>query len=370
MVGTVTELGGDTLRFQPIGHYAYYPSKAFVPHPELGGRDLIDEVSRECRRLGIHHYAYCVYCNTMALELIDNPIFAGWVLRDPEGKPYGFDSGYGNSPEIKVCSTGDIYRQQIRKVVQELCAHDIDGVYFDGPSGYRGVCFCENCQKNFKQFSGMDIFRLRDVRDDGRLLKSKDTQALSAWYDWANKLTEEDLGDIRQIIHGSGKFMLCHNGATWRPGSCHLQYRYTDGFMVEYSDQFYQRLLRALMGASMARPTRKLAQTYMGSYDVTANGQPPHSKPWAPHIMDLEDSDEIRMEGFADLAGGNMPLYGVANRLLYGIGSGSIEPAKEVYALMRQAEALFKDSVPVPYLSLVLTAESLEMWRTNARAGT
>jgi len=368
LVATVTELGGDTLRFQPIGHYAYYPSKAYVPHAELGGRDLIDEVSRECRRLGIHHYSYCVYCNTMPLELIDNPIFAGWVLRDPEGKPTGFDPGYGNSPEIKTCATGDIYRQQIRKVVQELCAHDIDGVYFDGPSGYRGVCFCENCQKNFKQFSGMDIFRLRDVRDGGHLLISKDTEALSAWYDWANKLTDEDLGDIRKIIHSSGKFMMCHNGATWRPGSYHLQYRYTDGFMVEYSDQFYQRLLRAMMGASMARPTRKLAQTYMGSYDVTANGEPPHSKPWALHIMDLEDSDEIRMEGFADLAGGNMPHYGVANRLLFGIGSGSTDPAKEVFALMRQAEPLFKDSVPVPYVSLILTAESLEMWRTHRQS--
>ena len=35
------------------------------------------------------------------------------------------------------------------------------------------------------------------------------------------------------------------------------------------------------------------------------------------------------MEGFADSIGGNVPLYGVVNRLLYGIGEGSTEPLKK-----------------------------------------
>ena len=214
----------------------------------------------------------------------------------------------------------------------------------------------------------MDLDRLRNVRGLERLPDNADLKALSAWYDWANKLTEEDLIDLRKIIHGSGKFILCHNGATWRPGSFHSQYRYSDGFMVEYSEQFYQRLLRAMMGASMARPTRKLAQTYMGSYDVAANGEPPHVRPWATHCLNLEDGDEIRMEGFADLAGGNMPLYCTVNRLLYGIGEGSTEPVKEVFALMRRAEPILKDSVPVAYVTIVPTAESLELWRTKRRS--
>ena len=58
------------------------------------------------------------------------------------------------------------------------------------------------------------------------------------------------------MIHGSGKVMLCHNGATWRPGALHSQYRFADGFMVEYSERFYQRLVRAMLGASMARPAK------------------------------------------------------------------------------------------------------------------
>lgn len=368
LVGIVLELGGDTLRFQPIGYRAYYPSRVYPVHPELGNRDLLDEVSRECRRAGVRQYCYCVYCNYMDATLIGDPKYKGWVLRDADGKPYGEDSGYGNAKDIKVCATGDIYREAIRKVVRELCEYDIDGVYFDAPSGYRGICFCGACRRNFRKFSDMDLERLRSVRDLEHHPSAVDMKALGAWYDWANKLTEEDLRDLRKIIHGSGKAMLCHNGATWRPGALHLQYRFPDGFMIEHSEQFYQRLVRAMLGASMARPTKKLAQAYMGSYDVSSNGQPPHSQPWAAHMLNLEDGDEIRMEGCANLAGGNIPVYAVANRLLYGIGSGSANPAKDVFALMRRAEPILKDSVPVPYVTIVPTVESLELWRTRRRS--
>ena len=58
LVEVVTELGGNLLRFQPIGYRAYYPTQAFPLHDELGGRDLIDEVSRECRRADVHLYCY------------------------------------------------------------------------------------------------------------------------------------------------------------------------------------------------------------------------------------------------------------------------------------------------------------------------
>ncbi|MGA2985787.1 MAG: alpha-amylase family protein, partial [Terriglobia bacterium] len=361
------EIGGDTLRFQPITYRALYPTKLFPVYPELGSRDLIDEVSRECRRAGIHLYCYCILAGGWDRAFANDPRFSPYMLHDADGKPSGEGgTGYGNVNQIMTCGTGDAYRQMIRKLVAEICAHDTDGVYFDAPSGYRSVCFCDSCRAGFKQFSGMDLERLRNVRGLEHLPDNTDMKALSAWYDWANKLTEEDLVDLRKIIHGSGKFMLCHNGATWRPGSFHLQYRYSDGFMVEYSEQFYQRLLRALMGASMARPTRKLAQTYMGSYDVAANGQPAYVRPWAAHCVNLEDGDEIRMEGFADLAGGNVPLYCNVNRLLYGVGEGSTEPVKEVFALMHRAEPVLKDSVPVPYITIVPTAESLELWRTRS----
>ena len=79
------------------------------------------------------------------------------------------------------------------------------------------------------------------------------------------------------------------------------------------------------------------------------------------------DSDEIRMEGFTNLAAGNVPIYACANRLYYGIGSGSASYAQEVFALMQRAKPLLKDSVPVPYVAIVPTWESLQLWRTRRK---
>lgn len=362
------ELGGDTLRFQPVGYRALYPSKVFPLYPDWGSRDMIDEVSRECRRLGMHLYCYCILAGGLDARVAEDPRYYLYAARDVDGRTTPETTGYGNGQMVTMCGTGDPYRQMVREQARELCAHDIDGVYYDAPSGYRTVCFCDSCREGFRNFSGRDLERLANVRDLGSLPEGCDMETLSVWYDWADRMTEEDLVDLRAIIHGTGKFMLCHNGGTWRPGSFHPQYRYSDGFMVEYSEEFYQRIVRSFMGSAMARSTKKLAQTYMGSYDVAANGHPVHNRPWSAHIMNLEDGDEIRMEGFANLAGGNVPLYGIVNRHLFGIGEGSSEPVKEVFALMRRAQAILKDGVPVPYLSIVPTADSLEMFRSRRQS--
>ena len=379
LVKSVLEVGADTLRFAGVAYWAYYPSKAFRVHPELGNRDLVEEVSRECRRQAVHLYAYTGYGHPhMEMGWVDqHPKYEDWVLRGPDGKPYGrYFHEFG--ARQRLCITGDAYRQGIRQVVRELCEHDIDGVYFDSPSafGYTGVCFCESCRKNFRKFSGLDLDRLAGLAklnglpfDWGSLPADVDIKTLSAWYAWANQLTKEDLLDFRKIIHGSGKFMLCHNGQTWHGGTALFeQYRIPDGFLEEASIQTYQRLVTGLRGASMARPCKKLAQMYLGSYAVNWFGDPPHDIPWTTNDTNVEDGDEVRMEGCVDLACGNAPIYCTGNRLYYRLGSGSREPAQEIFDLMRQKEAILKDSVPVPYVAIVQPWESLQLWRSRRQS--
>lgn len=85
LVECVLAAGGDTLRFQPIGYWAYYPSKAYPRHAELGTRDLIDEVSRECRRERLHLYCYTAYGHPfLEVGWVDrHPEYADWVRCDP-----------------------------------------------------------------------------------------------------------------------------------------------------------------------------------------------------------------------------------------------------------------------------------------------
>lgn len=379
LIDTVEELGGNLLRFQPIGNRAYYQSKILPLHSELDGRDLINEVSRECRRRGIHLYCYTGYGNPAVFgggvnEPSKNP---AWMMVDPKGQPYGTITHYGwIKKKRKVCTSGDAYRQASLAIVKELCKYDIDGIYFDSPCAYRGVCFCDNCRTNFKKATGLDLDQIAWVVRYGnglplewtRIPSDIDMKPLIAWVNWANGLVQEDLNEYRRIIHGNGKFMMCHNGAAWTDLSLHQQYRVPDGFMVEAHQQNYEVIASGLMGSSMARSYGHVAQMYMGSYATTWFGEPPFQSDFVVHNTDCEDTDEIRMIGFTNLACGNAPIYATANRVYFKVGSGSVEPAREVFDFMKKAEAIHKDSVPVSFVSVIPTWESLQMWRTKRRS--
>jgi hypothetical protein len=365
IIDLALEIGADTLRFQPVGYWAYYPSQIFPVDPELGGRDLINEVSVLCRKSGLHLYCYTGYGHPFLPEgyLLDHPEMMAWVCLDPQGKPTQFESHYGSAKRHKICRLGKTYRGAIRQVVRELCEHDVDGVYFDGPhivEMYATVCFCEACQRLFHEKTRLDLFLLAAPEYGGP--RQQNLEALQAWVTLIQKTQEEDLLDFRQIIHGSGKFMLFHNGSTWDGKALPYQYRIPDGFMVEYSPQIYQRLTRGMMGASFAKRGKKLAQAYTGSYNT---GEPPHLSTWAVHNSNLEDGDEILMEGLANLAAGNMPMYCMLNRMFYNIGSGSAKPIQEVFDLMRRAEPFLKDSVPVSSVTVVPSFDTIQSWRAG-----
>lgn len=383
LLAVVRELGGNLLRFQPIGYRAYYPSQAFPLHDELDGRDLINEVSRECRRAGVHLYCYANYGMALMLEpefLKKNPRFNNWLLRDPDGKPYGFypHIGWMNTPRM-ICFTGDVYRDAIRQVAREYCAHDMDGVYFDSPSEftYTGICFCDNCRRNYKKFTGMDLERLRNlathpglVADAAWIPPHTDMEALQAWYAWADHIVQQDLLDLRRIIHGSGKFMMCHNGATWHGYALPLQYRIPDGFMVEASREVYDRLMTGMKGASMARPYRKLAQMYLGSYTVGWYFEPPHERPWVVHNTNLEDADETLMQGLANLACGNAPIYATLNRAYFQVGSGNSERAREVFGFMDASSHSIKIAFRYPISASCPPGKPNNFGAPGRRAGT
>ena len=281
LLDCVTHLGGNLLRFQPIGYWAYYPSNAYPTHPELARRDLIDEVSRECRRAGVHLYCYTGYGHPfMQVGYVDShPEYADWVRRDPEGKPWGKMTHLGWPPRQPICVLSDAYRAAIRTVVREFCEHDIDGVYFDGP--WRYLCFCDSCRRNYKSFTGFDL---------GRLRSGEDSEAQAAWDRWFAHCNREDVQEFRRMIHGSGKFMA--------GGGSH---RIADGFMCEAIPQVHARLAYGLNSASLVRPYKKVSLMYMGFYIVSDYDQPPHQGAGlVVHNTNLEDGDEMRMWGFTN----------------------------------------------------------------------
>jgi len=107
LVDSVVAVGADTLWFSSIGCWACYPSNVLPRHPELGDRDLIEEVARECRRASIHLYDYTGYGHFFwDVGFLDrHPEYADWVRRDPEGKPWGTTWHIGWAPRQLNCIT-------------------------------------------------------------------------------------------------------------------------------------------------------------------------------------------------------------------------------------------------------------------------
>ena len=131
LVQCVLDVGGDTMRYQPIGYWAYYPSKVFRNHPDLGNRDTLEETTRECRRAGVHVYAYTGYGHPfMEIGWVNShPEYAEWAMRDVNGKPYG-SYGYhiGWEERQKTCqernfhSTGSNAKRRMTQSPIAKCA--------------------------------------------------------------------------------------------------------------------------------------------------------------------------------------------------------------------------------------------------------
>jgi hypothetical protein len=329
LVERVVAMGADTLWMSSIGYYAYYPSNAYPRHPELGNRDLLNEISGECRRAGLHLYDYTGWGHPfMELSYLDkHPQYAEWVRRDWDGKPWESITHIGWAHRFIICSLCDSYRAAIRQVVKELSEHEISGIFVDGP--WLHICFCDWCRRNYPKATGFDISRLRS---------EDDIEARMAWRNWAERLAKEDFRDFRKILHGSGKFVL--GGEECGEGS-----------LYEAFPQTHITLLKGMYGASLAHATGRTHQMWMGYYNVSDWGTPVHMNGFRVQDTNLEDGDEVLMEGLANLAAGSLPVYCDANRLYFGIGEGSIKPGQAVFDLMRKHELLIKDSVPVPYVT-------------------
>lgn len=329
LIDCVVALGADTLWMSSIGYYAYYPSKAYPPHPELGSRDLINEVSRECRRAGLHLYDYAGWGHPfMELSYAEkHPQYLEWVRRDWDGKPWGSITHVGWAHRFIMCSLCDSYRAAIRQVVKELSEHDISGIFVDGP--WQHICFCDWCRGNYPKATGFDISRLRSEAD---------IEARTAWLHWAERLAKEDFRDFRKILHGSGKFLLGGDECG-------------EGSLYEAFSQAHITLLSGMSGASLTQGKGRIHQMWMGYYNLADWGTPVHMNGFRVHDTNMDAGDEVLMEGLANLAGGSLPVYCDANRLYFGLGDGSISPGHAVFELMRKHEPLMKDSVPVPYVT-------------------
>lgn len=308
--------GADSVRFGAIGKYAFYPSRVYPSHPDLGGRDLL----REMVDTGLKVICYVPVGHGVPRSWVSR-LHPEWVCRNDEGDmlpPRGQEYHFGGEPLLSICSFGDYYGR-ILEVVDEVLAYDIAGVYLDGP--YQGwgteynICQCQACRERY-------------LRETGRPLpKNAETDRWDEYQLWKRHHLTQLLADIRAKTSARGLPLLMNRTAALMNGET------TEREMLRLVDSFLIEGTRGgVAGASLAQVMGKMIWSYTNAHA------------WHPRFSGATFERATRMEGLRTLAQGGSPIVSYAGRFFH-----SDRHVGEVANMFGQAEKLRGLGAPVRY---------------------
>jgi Hypothetical glycosyl hydrolase 6/Beta-galactosidase trimerisation domain len=146
------------------GCVAYYPTKVPLHYRSrfLGDRDAFGELVAGCRKLGMNVIAR-TDPHAAHQEIFD--AHPDWIAVTADGKK----RKHWADPERWVtCGLGPYNFEFMTEITREIMQmYKVDGIFSNRWNG-SGMCYCEHCQQNFKKFSGLDLPRTNNPRDEAR----------------------------------------------------------------------------------------------------------------------------------------------------------------------------------------------------------
>ena len=143
------------------GIVAYYPSRVLFHRPAqfLNGRDLFGGLCRAAHEDGLVVFA------RMDSNRAHEDLYRAhpdWFAVDADGRPH-------RAGELYVaCVNGPYYEQHLPAVLREICELYHPEGFTDNSwagLGRSSPCFCENCQKRFKDRTGQSLPRTKNWND-------------------------------------------------------------------------------------------------------------------------------------------------------------------------------------------------------------
>jgi hypothetical protein len=152
---TILNAGG-CVAFYPTDIPLHYRSKW------LGNTDAFGDISSGCRKLGMnvvartdphacHHDVYDAHPD--------------WLAVDENGNK----RRHASDPDFWLtCALGPYNFEFMTAVHREIVSkYMVDGIFTNRWAG-SGMCYCEHCQKNFRDFSGLELPRTSNPQDPSR----------------------------------------------------------------------------------------------------------------------------------------------------------------------------------------------------------
>jgi hypothetical protein len=148
---------GRYFNTEQLFHLTADKTRSWAYFKEKEDGEKLDNYLRESSRLGIREI---FYLNTHTVPQAVRDMHPEWVQLDKNGNEIkAYDVDY------LVCVNSGWY-DEYAQTIRELCSHNIDGIFSDGPVVSREGCFCDACQDKFRERYGTE---LREATDEQRM---------------------------------------------------------------------------------------------------------------------------------------------------------------------------------------------------------
>jgi hypothetical protein len=164
------------------GCVAYYPTKVPLHYRSkfLGDRDSFGELVTGCRKLGMNVVART---DPHAAHQDVYEAHPDWIAVDAAGNK----RKHWADPALWVtCALGPYNFEFMTDVTREIMRmYQVDGIFSNRWEG-SGMCYCEHCQRNFKNFSGLALPRTANPQNPAQrqYIVWKEARLFELWRLW------------------------------------------------------------------------------------------------------------------------------------------------------------------------------------------
>ncbi len=146
------------------GCVAFYPTQIPLHYRSkwLGDRDTFGDITAACRKLGMNVVARTDShgCHQDAYDAHPD-----WIMVNEHGEKVRH---WSDKDFWVTCALGPYNFEFMTAVHREIMTkYNPDSIFTNRWAG-SGMCYCEHCRKNFRDFSGLDLPRTRDPKDPAR----------------------------------------------------------------------------------------------------------------------------------------------------------------------------------------------------------
>ncbi|MDQ6665249.1 MAG: beta-galactosidase trimerization domain-containing protein [Acidobacteriota bacterium] len=168
------------------GCVAFYPTKIPLHYRSkwLGNGDTFGDLVKGCRNLGMNVIARTDPhgCHRDMLEAHPD-----WIAVDEKGNK----RRHWADPDFWItCALGPYNFDFMTRVTEEIVSlYAVDGVFSNRWAG-SGMCYCEHCRRNFRDFSGMELPRTGNPLDPARreYIVWRQKRLFELWRLWDSKI--------------------------------------------------------------------------------------------------------------------------------------------------------------------------------------